>query len=117
MHRENAKLFAITPQIPKHNQQLIEKLHLNFEILHDAENLFAEQLDLVHGFDDDLKQLYLGFGADLAAFNGDAGWRLPIPTRIVVGSDHHVKSIQYDADYKVRPEPDETLQQVRNIQS
>jgi len=82
---------------------------LNFDILHDPANQFAKQLDLVHGFSDELKDIYLGFGADLAEFNGEPSWTLPIPARISINSDHKIISIQFDADYKHRPEPEEVL--------
>lgn len=82
---------------------------MNFEILNDHGNAFAESLDLVHGFDPDLKELYLGFGADLEQVNGEPSWTLPVPARIAVGKDQRILSIQYDADYKVRPEPEEVL--------
>ena len=89
---------------------MIEKLQLKFDILHDHGNSFAEQLDLVHSFPDDLKEVYLKFGADLAEVNGESSWTLPIPTRLIVDQSHKVVSIQYDADYKIRPEPEEVLQ-------
>jgi iron complex transport system permease protein len=69
---------------------LVEKHRLNFEILHDEGNAFAEKLDLVHGFDPELKEIYLGLGADLAEVNGEPSWTLPVPARIAVGRDHRI---------------------------
>jgi peroxiredoxin len=88
---------------------LVEKHRLNFEILHDQGNAFAEKLDLVHGFEPELKEIYLGLGADLAQVNGEPSWTLPVPARIAVGRDHSILSIQFDADYQRRPEPEEVL--------
>lgn len=88
---------------------MVSKHRLKFEILHDFANQFAQELDLVHGFPDELKEVYLGFGADLALVNGEPSWTLPIPARIATSSDHKIISIQFDADYKQRPEPEEVL--------
>ncbi len=35
---------------------------------------------------EDLRQVYLGFGIDLADYHGDDGWELPLSTRLVVRS-------------------------------
>ena len=106
------QLFSISPQSVSNNQALIKKLRLNFEILHDQENTFARKLDLVHGFSSELKSIYLELGANLAEVNGEPSWTLPIPTQIIVGQDLKIVSIQYDADYRNRPEPTEILQLV-----
>lgn len=45
-------------------------------------------------------------------FNGDDSWTLPLATRIVVGKDHHIVSIDYHADYTQRPEPEATLAEI-----
>ena len=106
-------MFAISPQTQSKNRELVEKLRLKFEILEDSENQYAAKFDIVHGFEPDLKQVYLDLGADLADFNGESSWTLPIPTQIVVGNDLKIRSIQYDADYKNRPEPEDVLRVLR----
>ncbi len=106
---KGVQLFSVSPQTVESNLELVEKLRLKFEILSDVENRFAKALDLVHGFEPELKEIYLGFGADLEKSNGDPSWTLPIPAQMIVGGDHKIASIRYAADYKVRPEPDELL--------
>ena len=87
----------------------MEKHRLKFEILSDFSNEFAAKLDLVHGFSPELKEIYLQFGADLKKFNGEPSWTLAIPARIVVGRDHRILYIQFNADYTKRPEPEEVF--------
>lgn len=82
---------------------------MKFEILHDTKNEYAAKLDLVHGFEPELKEVYLQLGANLEEVNGEPSWTLPIPARVVVGNEHNILSIQYDADYKKRPEPEDVL--------
>ena len=106
-------MFAVSPQIPTQSRTIVEKLKLDFEILFDKSNAFAQQLDLVHGFPDELKNLYLEtFSIDVAAANDDPAWTLPIPSRFVIDQDHKLKALNVNASYTVRPEPEETLKVV-----
>lgn len=107
LNKKGIQLFAVSPQTRVNNRELVEKHQLKFEILHDVENAFAMKLDLVHGFEPDLKHVYLQLGANLEEVNGEASWTLAIPARIAVGMDHEILSIQYDADYKKRPEAED----------
>ena len=100
----------MSSQVPDQTRTIVEKLKLDFEILFDKSNAFAQKLDLVHGFPDDLKKLYLEtFGIDVGAANDDPAWTLPIPSRFVIDQDHKLKAADFNASYKVRPEPQETL--------
>ena len=101
--------MAISPQLPELNRELIEKHKLDFEILHDKDNAYAKLLDLVHGFDDDLKEIYGTLGIDVGTANGNGTWELAIPGRIVVGAAHEIKALEFNAKYTERPEPAETL--------
>ena len=109
MSQRNARLVAISPQSQANNRELVEKYRLKFEILRDEANAYADQLDLVHGFDEDLREVYLQLGVDLAEVNGEPSWTLPIPTQILVDTDQKILHVQLDADYKVRPEPENIL--------
>ena len=95
----------------EHSRATIEKHGLNFEILHDKDNAFAKQLDLVHGFPQELKDIYQGtFGIDVGGSNGTEIWELPMPSRFVISPDHLVKAKEVNASYTNRPEPEATLQ-------
>ena len=77
----SATRVAITPQIPALNSELVTKHCLNFDVLYDEDNQYARWLDLVHGFPDDLKQVYGKFGVNLEGANGNSKWELAIPSR------------------------------------
>lgn len=115
MYRKSgASLFAISPQLPEQSRTVIEKHKLNFEILFDKNNSYAKQLDLVHGFPDELKMIYGQFGIDLEKANGDPSWTLAMPSRIVLDNEHKIKSIEVNASYTQRPEPADTLAVLSN---
>ncbi len=52
-------------------------------------------------------------GVDLSKFNGDNSWELPMPATFVVARDGLIRWASVDADYTVRPEPDQVLDAVR----
>ena len=84
---------------------------MNFEILYDKNNAFARRLDLVHGFPQELQDIYQGtFSIDVGGSNGTPVWELPMPSRFVINSDHMVKAKEVNASYTNRPEPEATLQ-------
>ena len=51
----------------------------------------------------------------LPSYNGDDSWELPIPARIVVDGGGVIRDLQADPDYKVRPEPEATLDVLRGL--
>ena len=109
-------MVAVTPQIQSLNKELVGKLKLDFDVLHDGDNQYARALDLVHGFPDDLKDIYKGgFGINLDDANGNTKWELAIPSRFVVDANGVVQNAHVDSDYTARPEPAVTLEVVRGL--
>jgi len=46
---------------------------------------------------------------NLPFLNGESSWRLPLPATYVIGRDGQVAFAEAHADFRVRPEPQETL--------
>jgi len=88
---------------------------LQFPIVWDEQCRVAEAFGLAFTLPADLRQVYLGFGNDLAVRNGDPSWRLPVPARFVIDSDGIVRSVEADPDYRFRPEPETTLEVLRKV--
>ena len=105
----------ISPERPERLAAMAAKHKLTFPILWDEKSRVAEAFGLAFTLPDDLKQVYLGFGNDLAVANGDPSWRLPVPARFVVDRDGIVRSVQADPDYSHRPEPAETVAILRQF--
>lgn len=108
-----ARICAITPQLPDASRQLIEKHKITFDLLSDHRNEYAAKLGLRFKLPDDLKQVYLGFGNDLAARNGEDSWTLPMPGRFVIDTAGIVRVVDVDPDYRYRPEPEKTVEDVK----
>ena len=57
-----------------------------------------------------LSEFYRGKGIDLARWNGDDTWSLPVPANFIVGTDQAIIYASGDPDYTTRPYPLEILE-------
>lgn len=110
-----ATICAITPQPPEASRTLIEKHKIGFDLLSDHGNEFAAKLGLRFKLPDDLKEVYLSFGNDLAVRNGEDSWTLPMPGRFVIDPKGIVRVVDVDPDYRYRPEPEKTVEDVKAL--
>ena len=100
-----AELIAISPQTPDKSQATLLKNFLQYEVLSDIGNLVARQYGLVYPLGAEVRRIYLGFGVDLAEYNGDDSWELPLPGTFIVDRTMTVRLSFVDADYVRRLEP------------
>lgn len=108
-----ASLAVISPQLPEALADMKAKLKLDFPLLHDFGNAYAERLGIGMTVPEDLAAIYARFGIDLPVANGDGAWRLPVPSRWIVDGAGLVRDVFDDPDYTVRPEPAETVAKLR----
>jgi len=106
---------VISPELASHIAPMATRHRFTFPILWDEKCLVADAFGLAFTLPDDLREVYLGFGNDLAQRNGDPSWQLPIPARFVIDTVGIVRSVEADPDYRYRPEPETTLAAVRKI--
>lgn len=102
---KGAQLIAISPQTPDNSFTTMEKHELEFEVLSDVGNQVAVQFGLVFTLPDSLRTIYDSFGIDVAAHNGEASFKLPIPASYVVATDGTIVNAFVNADYSQRIEP------------
>lgn len=75
----------------------------------------AQRYGLTFTLPEDLKKIYLQFNIDLEKYNGDGSWTLPLPARFIIDQEGIIRYAAINADYTVRPEPEETIAALRNI--
>lgn len=92
-----------------------DKHALDFDMLFDPGNAYAEKLGVRFALPPKLQAIYTGFGIDLPSTNGDESWTLPMPARLVVDSSGIVRAADIDPNYTSRPAPDKTLADVRAL--
>ena len=100
-----ASLMAVSPQNPDKSQATLLKNFLQYEVLSDHANATARQFGLVYQVPERVRALYLSFGTDLPAFNGDRSWELPIPGTFVIDGDRRIVLAYADSDPRNRLEP------------
>jgi len=110
-----SSLVTVSPLLAEPAKGLIEQHRLGFDILRDAGNEVATGYGLRWTLPEDLKQLYLQFGIDLAAVNGDESWTLPLSSRYRIDGEGIIRDAQIGHDYTIRPDPEETLARLREL--
>jgi len=110
-----AQLVAISPELPDHSLSATEKHELSYPVLSDVGNVIAKQFGLVFQLAESLRPIYLNFGLDVPAHNGDDSYELPLPATFVIGRDRTIRYRFADADYTQRAEPSEVLAAVKAL--
>jgi peroxiredoxin len=108
-----AQIVVLTPELERYTRALHRKLNLTFDMLTDLHLKTAELFRLVFTLPDYLRDLYKSFGNSLDRFHDEPEFRLPIPARYVVDKQGIIRAADLNADYTVRPEPSETLRELR----
>jgi peroxiredoxin len=98
-----------------YNLELIKEKNLSFDIFSDPGNKLAHSYGLVYTLPPDLREVYLKFGIDLPLYNGDDSWELPMPARFIIDQEGIIRYAEYDPDYTTRPEPEHTLEALKQL--
>jgi peroxiredoxin len=109
-----ASLVAISPQTPKHSYLTRDMHILGFPVLSDAGNVVAKRFGLVYRVPADLQKLYESIMTRLPGYNGDQSWELPLAATYIVQPSGQISYARVDADWRVRPEPGEILENLVN---
>lgn len=105
----------ISPQMVEHNRFVKKHYKLPYDILSDPGNTVAAHYGLCFVLPDDLQAVYTQFGIVVSKYNGDDSWSMPMPARLVIDAEGIVRHTAINADYTVRPEPEETLEIVKSL--
>jgi peroxiredoxin len=103
-------LMAISPQTPDKSLTLQQKHDLKFPVLSDSGNKIARQFGIVFQLDSALKKVQERFGVDIAAYNGDDRFELPIPATFLVSKNGKVVRSYVEADYMKRLVPETAIE-------
>ncbi len=113
-----AELVAISPQTAVNSRRSTGENKLTFPILSDPHNEVAAAFGLRFKLPDYLIDLYRNvFENDLAVFNGDPSWTLPMPARFVIAQDGVILYAEVNPDYTRRPDPEELLPALQKLRA
>jgi peroxiredoxin len=110
-----ASLIAVSPETPDHSLTTAEKHGPGFEVLSDAGNSTARDFGLIFTVYEEMRPLYLKWGLDVPACNGDDSWELPVPATYVIDTGGLVRAAHVDKDYTRRMEPEQILGTLRDL--
>ena len=106
-------ILAISPETHRYGAELKAYAKASFPVLADVDGGYALQLNLLFWVGDDKREMMKAGGFDIAQYQGNETWMLPIPATFVIGSDGLVKARWIDPDYRRRADLDEILEAVR----
>jgi len=109
------RLIAVSPEKPDASLSHAEKLNLEFDILSDIGNRTARDYGLIMTVYESLRPLYLQWGIDLPAANGDTTYELPVPATYVIDGTGEIRAACVDKDYTKRMEPEAIVAALRAI--
>ena len=110
-----ANLIGISPETPDTSMTTVEKQQLQFDVLSDVGNNTARDYGLIFTVYEEMRPLYLKWGLDVPASNGDDSWELPVPATYVIDTNGVARTAHVDKDYTKRMEPEQVLTALRNL--
>lgn len=105
----NARLLAISPQIPDESLSVTEKHSLTFEVLSDVGSAIAQEFGLSFEIPAELASLYESRGHDLIRKNGGHARTLVIPASYVIWQDGIISWAFVNSDHTKRAEPSDII--------
>ncbi len=102
-----AQTVAIMPETQAYAEKFKSEAEAPFPVLTDLDNGYALSLNLAIWLGSEIQRL-LSY-QDMASFQGNDGWVLPIPATFVVGRDGLMKARFVDPDFRKRMEIDDLI--------
>jgi peroxiredoxin len=110
IREHGAVMVAVSPQTARQNDFMAGQHGLPFPLLSDPGNKLATQFGLVYTVSPAMQEYYRSILVNLPFINGEPSWTLPLPATYVIGKDRKVLFAEAHSDFRVRPEPEETLE-------
>jgi peroxiredoxin len=107
-------IVAISPETHRYGAELKAYAKAPFPVLADVDGGYALQLNLLFWVGDEKREAMKASGFDIARYQGNETWTLPVPATFVVGRDGLVNARWIDPDYRRRAELEDILEAVRS---
>ena len=110
-----ATLIGVSPETPDHSLTTKEKQGLEFEVVSDSNNRVSRDYGLLFTVYESMRPLYLKWGLDVPAYNGEDSWELPVPATYVIDTGRVVRAAHVDKDYTKRMEPRQIIEALHRL--
>ena len=108
-------MVVVSPQLPEYSSGVRKDKSLTFDLLSDPGNQVADSFGVRFALPEEERSNYRSMGLDLAVFNGDDSWTLPLPARFVLDRDGVIRDAVIQTDITVRPDPRTALNIVSSL--
>ena len=95
-------MIAIVPDRQRYAAEIRAEAEGRFPILVDMDNGYAMSLNLVFWVGEEMRKFMSEAGVDLAEYQGNDSWMVPVPATFVVGQDGRISARFVDPDYRKR---------------
>lgn len=110
-----ASLIGISPETPDVAQETVSRHNLPFEVLSDVGNEVIKQFGLFTEVYEEMRPLYLQWGLDIPAANGDEKWEIPIPATYIVDKQGVIRAAYVNKDYTQRMDPGDIIAELKKL--
>jgi peroxiredoxin len=117
LQRLGAQIVAISPETHRYGAELKDYAGAPFPVLSDLDGGYALELNLLFWVGDEKREAMKAGGFDIAPFQGNETWMLPVPATFIVGRDGLVKARSIDPDYRRRMDLDALVKAVRALRA
>ena len=112
---DGAQIVAIIPERQQYATEFKINGRIPFPVLMDMDNGYAMSLNLVFWMGEEMKEFMRQRpGRDIAKFQGNESWMLPIPATFVVGRSGRISARFVDPDYRKRMTIDDLVAALRS---
>lgn len=98
----SGQIVAIVPDRQRYAAAVRAEAEAEFPVLTDMDNGYAMSLNLVFWVGEEMRSFMGAAGLDLAEYQGNESWMVPVPATFVVGRDGLVRARFVDPDYRRR---------------
>jgi len=98
----SGQIVAIVPDRQRYAAAVRTEAEAEFPVLTDMDNGYAMSLNLVFWVGEEMRSFMGAAGLDLAEYQGNESWMVPVPATFVVGRDGLVRARFVDPDYRRR---------------
>ena len=110
-----ASLIAVSPQMPRNALSLVEKHHLDFDVLSDPLQQVIARYKLLFSVPEPVRKIYRDLGLDLTQRTADKSWNLPVPATFIIGRDGIIRARHVSLNYTVRMEPGDIVDMLKRL--
>jgi peroxiredoxin len=110
------QIVSIIPERAQFSKKMTADYSLPFHVLSDVDLSYALSLGLVYWIGPEMKAIYDKVGVDLADYQGNGNYFLPLAATFVVAADGTVADRHVDPDFRNRMDIDRMLAALAKLQ-